>query len=280
VKAIDLQLATHMRYRLLEWDGPGDTTFVLVHGFSDLAFTWCDVAARLSAAGHVIAPDLRGHGDSEWIGAGGYYHFLDYVADLDDVIRQKARERVVLVGHSMGGSVSGYYAGTRPERLAGLVLVEGLGPPDMAGSDGPARTAAWVDAWRTGRDKGKVMPSLDEAVRRIRKADEFLDEAAARKFAEAGTRAVEGGVTWKHDPLHMTMGPYAFRLDVAKRYWERVTCPVLCVDGASSKLNLSADERAARRASFKSVRHLEIAGAGHAVQRHQPAQLADAILAL
>ena len=275
MKPVDVKLATGLRYRVLEWDAPGDTTYVLVHGFSDLAFTWSDIAPRLG--GHVIAPDLRGHGDSEWVGTGGYYHFLDYVADLDDVIRQCARARVVLVGHSMGGSVCGYYAGTRPERLVKLVLVEGLGPPDMASSDGPTRTAAWIDAWRGARDKAKLLPSLDEAVRRLRKADELLDEPLARRLAEAGTRPVEGGFTWKHDPLHNTMGPYAYRLELARKYWERVTCPVLCVDGAQSKLNLSLEERAARRASFKDVRHLVIEGAGHAVQRHQPARLAEAI---
>lgn len=253
---------------------------MLVHGFTDLAHTWTEVAALLQPHGHVIAPDLRGHGDSDWIGPGGYYHFLDYVGDLDDVIRQTARERVILVGHSMGGSVCGYYAGTRPERLAGLVLVEGLGPPDMAGSDGPSRTAAWIDAWRGARERVKAMPSLDDAVRRLRRADDLLDEAHARVLAAAGTRPVEGGLAWKLDPLHQTIGPYPYRLETARRYWERVTCPVLCVDGAQSRLNLAEAERAARRASFANVSHLVIEGAGHAVQRHQPARLAEAILGL
>jgi len=227
--------------------------------------------------GHVLACDLRGHGDSDWIGAGGYYHFLDYVADLDDVIRQRARTRVVLVGHSMGGSIAGYYAGVRPERLAGLVLLEGLGPPDQAITDGPSRTAHWIDSWRTGRDKQRVMPDLDDAVRRLRRNDDLLDPALARRLAEAGTRSVEGGLVWKHDPLHTTMGPYAYRLETARRYWERVTCPVLCVDGARSRMNLSEPERASRRASFANVRHIVLAEAGHTLQRHQPAALAAAI---
>jgi len=251
---------------------------VLVHGFTDLGAGWCAVAPRLAHHGHVIAPDLRGHGDSDWIGPGGYYHFMDYVADLDDVIRQLARPRVVLVGHSMGGSVCGYYAGVRPERLAALVLVEGLGPPDLYGGEGPTRTAAWIDAWRTTARAPKVMPSLADAVRRLERHDDRLDGALAHTLAELGTRVVPGGFAWKHDPLHATFGPYAYRLETARRYWERVTCPVLAIDGAQSKLNLPEAERAARRASFRDIRHLVIEDAGHAVQRHQPAALADAIL--
>ena len=280
MQARRIQLATGLGYNVWEWDGPGETTFVLVHGFTDLGAGWCEVAPRLAPHGHVIAPDLRGHGDSDRIGPGGYYHFLDYAADLDDVIRQLARPRVVLVGHSMGGTVAGYYAGARPARLARLVLVEGLGPPDQSGAGGPTRTALWIDAWRAARAKEpRPLPSLEEAARRLQKNDELLDEALARKLAELGTREVPGGYAWKHDPVHMTLGPYPFRLDVARAHWERVTCPVLVVDGGRSRLNLPEAERAARRASFARHRHLVIEGAGHAVQRHQPARLAEAILA-
>ncbi|MBX3159970.1 MAG: alpha/beta hydrolase [Deltaproteobacteria bacterium] len=277
-----IHLATGLDYNVYEWSGPAasETTYVLVHGFTDFGFGWCEVAPLLAERGHVLAPDLRGHGDSEWIGRGGYYHFLDYVADLDDVIRQLARPRVTLVGHSMGGSVSGYYAGVRPERLTALALLEGLGPPDMAGTDGPTRTVAWIDAWRGARDKVRPMPSLDEAVRRLRKNDELLGEDLARRIAAAGTREVFGGLVWKHDPLHTTFGPYPFRVDSARRYWERVTCPTLIVDGAQSRLNLHEAERAARRACFPNARHLVLDQAGHALQRHQPAKLAAAIFSL
>jgi len=280
MKSRRLALATGLDAHALEWDGPGDLTYVLVHGFTDLAYGWRRVAERLAVHAHVVAPDLRGHGDTAWIGPGGYYHFMDYVADLDDVIRQLARTNVILVGHSMGGSVSGYYAGTRPERLTALALIEGLGPPDMAGLDGPTRTAMWIDGWRAARGKVKPMASIDDAVRRLRKHDERLDEALARELAEHGTRAVEGGLAWKHDPLHMTFGPYAYRLDSAIKYWQRVTCPVLIVDGEQSKLNLPISERAARRAHFASHRHVIVPDAGHAVARHQPQVIADLLLEL
>ncbi len=275
-----ISLATGLEAHALEWDGPGDLTYVLVHGFTDLAYGWRRVAERLALHAHVIAPDLRGHGDSAWLGAGGYYHFMDYVADLDDLIGQLARTNVILVGHSMGGSVSGYYAGTRPGRLTALALIEGLGPPDMAALEGPTRTAMWIDSWRAARSKGKVMASLDEAIARLRKHDELLDEDLARELAEHGTRATEHGLTWKHDPLHMTMGPYAYRVETAMKYWQRVTCPVLVIDGEQSRMNLPLPERAARRAHFASHRHVVVANAGHAVARHQPARTAELLLEL
>lgn len=280
MRSSKLQLATGLTYNVQTWDGPSATTFLLIHGFTDLGAGWCEVAPLLAKHGRVLAPDLRGHGDSDWIGPGGYYHFMDYVADVDDLVRQMIDGRFVLVGHSMGGSVSGYYAGIRPERIAGLVLVEGLGPPDLMGGEGPTRTVAWIDAWRVARSKLKTMASLDEAVSRLKRHDDLLDDTLARKLAEYGTRRHDQGLVWKHDPLHATFGPYAYRLETARKYWEKVTCPVLAIDGGKSKLNLSDAERASRRASFKNVRHLVIDGAGHAVQRHAPKQLAEAILSL
>ncbi len=205
---------------------------------------------------------------------------MDYVADLDDVIAQTARGELVVVGHSMGGSVSGYWAGTRPDKVAKLALLEGLGPPDQASMDGPVRTAMWIDAWKTARGNHKVLASVEAAAAKLRAKDPLLTEASAHELAVAGTRPIEGGVTWKHDPLHLTMGPYPYRLDTAIKYWTRITCPTLIVDGADSKLNLPIAERAARRAHFANHRHVVIPGAGHAIQRHQPATLAEHLIEL
>jgi pimeloyl-ACP methyl ester carboxylesterase len=124
------------------------------------------------------------------------------------------------------------------------------------------------------------MASLDEAAARLRKNDPMLGDALALRLAEAGTRVVEDGFTWKHDPLHMTMGPYPYRRDAAAQYWSKITCPVLAVDAAQSKLNLSEAERAARRGYFASCRHVTIDQAGHMLQRHQPEQLARLLLEL
>src|SRR5262249_17839978 len=103
---------------------------------------------------------------------GGYYHYLDYIADLDDVIARCARERVIVVGHSMGGGVAAYWAGSRPARAAGVALLEGLGPPDQSAVDLGPRTAMWIDAWRGARARPvRAMTSLDDAAARLQKHD-------------------------------------------------------------------------------------------------------------
>src|SRR5215813_6168542 len=111
--------ANRLRHHLLEW-GDGTSLVLLLHGFLEHAHAWHLIGPALVAAGyHVYALDWRGHGDSEWVGAGGYYHFADYTADLAFVVRALGG-RAVLIGHSMGASAALIYAGTEPERVPAL----------------------------------------------------------------------------------------------------------------------------------------------------------------
>jgi len=273
-----LRLATGLDYHLLEWGAAGAPVLVMVHGFLDLAWAWAEVAERLAPSYRVIAPDWRGHGDSDWIGAGGYYHFMDYVADLDDVVAQVAPggEPVSIVAHSMGGSVAMYWAGVRPARCRRLALLEGLGPPEMPAAL-PARTAAWIEAWKRARTRPeKVMASVAEAAARMRKHDPLLGEALALSLAERGTRAVDGGYAWKHDPVHLTQGPYPFRKDNAAEFWRAITARVIYVEGSASSFRLPSAEVDARLGVIRDARRAVIEGAGHALARHQP----DAVAAL
>jgi pimeloyl-ACP methyl ester carboxylesterase len=284
VRSRRFALPTGLTYHVLEWDAPRatTTTFVLVHGFLDFAYGWHEVAPMLAVAAnaHVVAVDLRGHGDSDWAGSGGYYHYLDYVADLDAVIARVTKPRTIVVGHSMGGGVASYWAGARAKKVHAIALLEGLGPPDQSEVDLAARTAMWIDAWRTARVEFKPIATRELAAARLRKHDPLLGEALALRLATHGTRAVPGGFVWKHDPLHLTMGPYPFRRDAAASYWKQITCPVLVVDGARSTLNLSFAERATRRSHFANCRYEILAESGHMMARHEPAALAALLATL
>jgi pimeloyl-ACP methyl ester carboxylesterase len=77
---------------------------------------------------HVLAPDWRGYGQSEWLNR--RYWFADYYADLDALLdRYSPGVPARIVGHSMGGAVASIYGGARPDRIAGLLMVDFLGLP-------------------------------------------------------------------------------------------------------------------------------------------------------
>jgi pimeloyl-ACP methyl ester carboxylesterase len=272
-----LPLATGLTYHLLEWGAEADHTVVLLHGFLDLAWGWVPVVeAGLAGRFHVIAPDFRGHGDSDRVGDGGYYYFPDYLADLHDLLAQLGHTRVSLVGHSMGGSVAAYYAGAFPGRIHRLAILEGMGPPEQP-PIGPERVVAWLAAWRRARQgRGHSYATVDEAAARLRAHDPLLDEAQARTLAEHGTRCdPDGRLRFKHDPLHLTPGPFGYQTEVGERFWRNITAPVLLVEGGASTFRLPPDEAARRERAIPNLRRATLDGAGHMMQRHRPTQLAQ-----
>ena len=212
-----IALATGLSLTVNTWGTRDAAPILLLHGFLDSSRSWDRVAAHLAHDAYVVAPDLRGHGDSDWIGAGGYYHFFDYLADLDDLLPRLDPRPWAIVGHSMGGSVAAYFAATRPARCRALALIEGLGPPEGQAA-GPARTAQWLDAWSRSRRPRRPMQDLQVAAARLRKHDARVSEEESVRLATLQARAVDGGFVWKADPLHMTQGPVPFRREVAAQF--------------------------------------------------------------
>ena len=274
-------LDTGLDYHYLEWEGAdAEHTVVLVHGFLDFAWGWLGAArAGLSERFHLVAPDMRGHGDSDRVGPGGYYYFFDYIADLVSFIEQVGRGRVSLVGHSMGGSICGYYTGTYPDKVHKLALLEGMGPPEMNGPM-PERVDFWIRSARAARQRTpKPSATVADAAARLRRHDALLDESLSLELAEHGTRELEDGSrVFKHDPLHMTRGPIPYKVDVAVEFWQRIQCPTLVVEGAESAQRLSPEEAPRRMGRLPAHEYLLLDGAAHMMQRHRPAELASALV--
>ena len=271
--------ANGLRHHLLEWDGGGRTTLLCLHGFLDLSWGFAPIAPALAAAGyHVVAPDLRGHGDTEWVGAGGYYYFMDYLHDVADLVGALARDRFVLVGHSMGASVAALYAGVFPDRPEALVAMEGMRLPEQPDEDLPRRAADWIHGVERARRRGpRALPDLAACAARIRQFDPLCPPEVALFLAGHGTSPVPGGRAFKHDPMHVTRGPYPFRLEQWKQYWRAVRCPALLLEGERTELPAPPD-MAERVACLRDVRSRIVPGAGHMMMRHEPAAVASAVL--
>lgn len=273
-----LGLALHY----LEWGEPNGEPLVLVHGFLDLAYSWQAFVAALQAttdrALRIIAPDCRGHGDSGWVGAGGYYHFSDYVFDLDCVIRAAGIVRCKLIGHSMGGTIAFQYAGTFANRVSKLVLIEGVGPVGMKFSDAPLRMNQWItEVHQRGRNHFREYTSVEAGASQLGQSNPRLNDAFALGLARAGMKQNHHGKwVWKFDPLHRTAAPQPFYSEQALEFFRRIECPVLIVDGQESRQTRRTDKQP-RYEAMRDQRRVAIDNAGHMVHQDNPGRLAEAV---
>jgi pimeloyl-ACP methyl ester carboxylesterase len=122
---------------------PADESFVLVHGSCHGGWCWARVARRLRAAGHeVFVPTLTGFGERAHLLSPGLGP-ATLVEDVVAVLEYEDLGNVVLVGHSFGALVNLEVADRIPERLARLVMIDGLVvEPGQAGFDGLPKGAA------------------------------------------------------------------------------------------------------------------------------------------
>jgi pimeloyl-ACP methyl ester carboxylesterase len=286
--------ANDLEHRVLEWmpdpflgsGGAPDAalavrTVVLVHGFLDAGGTWDLVAPALAEKGlRVLAPDMRGFGDGARAPKGSYYHFVDYVFDLADLVDVLSPgEPIALVGHSMGGTIATLYAGTFPERVARLAVVEGVGPPDNPYEVGPIRMRGWIDQVRRARARGEGRAgfSEDEALRRMAANHPNVPkEVLAHRLPHLVADAGEGRMAWHFDPLHRTTAPMPFFAKLFIEFAKNVSCPVLFVSGGP--LGFHPPDEGERLAAFKSLRRAELPHAGHMVHWTEPAALAPLLL--
>lgn len=272
-------VANGLGHHVLTWDG-GGATVVLCHGFLDLAWSWDAVARRLSAAGYrAVAFDWRGHGETDHVGAGGYYHFPDYCLDLDELLPRLSPEPVHLVGHSMGGGACLMYAGARgPDRLRTVTSIEGLGVPAQPGEAAPDQLRAWLGTVAASRSRAeRPIADLQEALRRMRVQSPSLPEALGLFLAEKNTvRDPDGTLRWRFDRLHRTRAPTPFRREAFEALLRAITVPALFV-GCARGFRLP--DEAERVAWIPRGRRVELPGVDHMVHRHAPDTLAEALLA-
>jgi pimeloyl-ACP methyl ester carboxylesterase len=98
---------------------------VCVHGAGSSSVVWMEVVRRLSPQRRVVAPDLPGHGQSDRWHAPDDVSIAMYRDAVGTVCAQLKIERAILMGHSMGALVALDAAAAWPERVAGLILVNG-----------------------------------------------------------------------------------------------------------------------------------------------------------
>ena len=256
-----------LRLRYWVWGDESRPPLILIHGTRDHARSWDRVAAHFADRYAVYAPDLRGHGDSDWA-IGGQYSIIDYVLDIHALGEAIGRPPYTIVGHSLGGAVSLLYACTFPELVSKLVTIEGLGAMwRRERTPAHERMRRWVADMRDlERRRPRVYPTIEAAVERMRQANPHLTPDLARHLTIHGVRKVEGGYTWKFDNFTRAHSPYEFNMEDARDIWNQIRCPILIIWGAESWSRRMGE---VDLSPFHDCRSVVVPDAGHWVHHDQ-----------
>lgn len=248
------------RRHVLTWGDRAAAPVVMVHGLLDHAHNWDWIASALAPRFHVVALDLRGHGDSDWTGPGSYA-LSNHVIDLAVCIDSLGLGQIHLVGHSMGGHIVLRLAAAFPERVRSLCSIEGVELPIIrdqraAPKAYPTRLRQWIDGQRRDRQRRpRIYASIADAAARMAEHVPGMDADTIAHLAHHGvTRMAQGGWRWKYDDACRNRAPEdAHGVDLDE-ILAAITCPTLLAYGTASWIPIPASERLARIADHRLIR--------------------------
>ncbi|WP_247643281.1 alpha/beta hydrolase [Salinicola sp. MIT1003] len=191
------------RLAALSWGDDAAPTWVALHGWLDNAATFSRLAPALATALGIrlVALDLPGQGHSPHRGAGAEYPLWGYVPDVLDAVDALKLNSATFVGHSMGAGIASLIAAAAPERVDGLVLIDGLASTTNEPGETVTQLQAALRARRRSRSAAGSYASIDEAVAaRVRGGVTRIDADTARPIVERNLGRQENGrYYWRTD---------------------------------------------------------------------------------
>ncbi|RLT40860.1 MAG: alpha/beta hydrolase [Chloroflexi bacterium] len=268
------------RLRLAYWTwGDADAPpLILLHGGRDHARNWDRIAEAFRDDYHVIAPDLRGHGDSEWA-RGSTYTLSEHVIDLIALI-DLVGAPVRVVSHSFGGAITLLAAGIFPEKFDRIVEIEGAGArmEDTPRPTTPEQLRKWVMTMRSYEQQTpRVYPTFGEAVARVSEANRALTPEMADHLARWASHGMDGGYVWKFDPWVRGRTLSELTRQELMSVWRAVTAPVMHMVGSKSHFSRARFESKPLDEYFSDSRTVTVADAGHWLHHDQTASFVDLV---
>ena len=256
-----------LRLHYSDWGNDGAPSLILLHGGRDHSRNWDVIARALQPHFHVIAPDLRGHGVSDWA-KGSCYSLSDHVYDLTHLVGPD--RRTILVGHSYGGMISMLFAGTFPERVSRLAVLDGAFLPSDVSLPIDVRLGRWfAQLDRVAAARIRRFATIDEVAGRMALHNQRLtDEQALHLATHAVRDNGDGTLSWKYDPFQALRAPYGLSADEVFTLWSRIACPTLLMYGSDGLVPAEVQPEV-----LKHFRHAErkiIDDAAHWLQHDKP----------
>jgi len=239
-----------LRIHFLDWGSDNKPPLILLHGIGRVAHTFDHLAGHFSRDYHVIAVDMRGHGDSGWDPQGAYL-VEDYVKDIEGMATQLQLRNIVIWGNSTGGRVAQVFAGLHPELVAG-VISEDVGPERP-------REIADSGTNRMRQEDERGWASEEELLAQLKASNARTSEEVLGAYVRYGSkRRPDGRVIWKRDP-NIANGFVPTEL---WRFVREIKAPIIYVLGGRSTIVPAATQQQLKQ-TLPQVQIVTMPGLGH-----------------
>jgi pimeloyl-ACP methyl ester carboxylesterase len=239
-----------LRIHYLDWGSEGKPPLIMLHGIGRVAHTFDHIASHFVPNYHVMAVDMRGHGDSGWDPKGAYL-VEDYTKDIEAMAEQLQLRNITIWGNSTGGRVAQVFAGLHPELVA-AVISEDVGP------ERPTQVAESVTRQLKQEDE-KGWVSEEELFAQLKSSNSRTPEDILRAYAHYGSkRRPDGRVIWKRDPA---IGN-GFVPTELWRFVRQIKSPIIYVVGGRSTIVPVSTQEELKKA-LPQAQIVTIPGVGH-----------------
>lgn len=214
-----------------EWGEKNQLPILALHGWLDNSASFFALAPKLKNV-HLVAIDMAGHGQSGHRKGRAPYNIWEDVAEIFAIADHLGWKKFALLGHSRGGIIATLAAGTFPERITHLALIEGILPEPSRCEDAPKQLALSIKGINAQADKKlSLYPDISSAIR-VRERGMFpLGYEAAKALTERGIKPVDGGFSWSTDQ-HLLV-PSAIKLlpEQMAAFITQITAPITLILG-------------------------------------------------
>ena len=251
--------ANGLRIHYLEWGTSDKQPLIMLHGIGRIAHAFDHIAPHFASQYHVIAVDMRGHGDSSWDPKGAYL-VEDYVKDIEGLAQQLRLRNIVIWGNSTGGRVAQVFAGLHSD-LVSAVISEDVGP------ERPREIADGMTA-RLRREDEQGWASEDELFAQQKAGNPRTGDEILRAYVHYGSKPrADGRIIWKRDPA---IGN-GFVPTELWRFVREIKSPIIYILGGRSTIVPAATQEELRKV-LSQAEIVTIPGAGHYPSEESPVE--------
>lgn len=221
-KEIKINL-THKSVAGLEWGATNSKPIIALHGWLDNAASFIPLAPYLHDF-RLIAIDLPGHGLSDHLLPGTYFHMVDYVADVINIIDYFNLEQCAILGHSLGAGIGSMVAGVIPDRISALALIDGIGPLTINENKLPDMLHKAIAEYAHLPNKKLTHYANKQEAIQARLSASKMNVSSVECLVDRGLKAVQDGFIWSTDPKLLCTPLFMFSESQAIPFLNNISC--------------------------------------------------------